>query len=57
MNARELRAALDFMNRYAMKPQPRVHIRPETLERCHRMVGTEAYMRWYLRAAYGGLHT
>jgi hypothetical protein len=57
VNAQELRAAMDFMNRYAMKPQPRVRIRPETLERCHRMVGTTAYMRWYLRAASGDLHT
>jgi hypothetical protein len=57
MNAKELAALRDFIDRYAMKPRPRVRIRPETLERCHRMVGTEAYMRWYLRAAYGGLHT
>ncbi|MFE9525142.1 hypothetical protein [Streptomyces sp. NPDC006631] len=49
---------LGFMERFGMgKSRPRVQVRPETLERCERMVGDVEYMRWYLKEMYGGLHT
>jgi hypothetical protein len=52
-------ALMEFVTRYAMRAPgpPGVRIRPETLSRCERMVGEAAYMRWYLRAMYGDLHT
>jgi hypothetical protein len=49
---------LGFMERFGAGPrETRIRIRPETLARCERMVGTTEYMRWYLREMYGRLHT
>jgi hypothetical protein len=46
------------MERFRAGPrETRIRIRPETLARCERMVGTTEYMRWYLREMYGRLHT
>lgn len=58
MDTMELAKAMDFFERFGAGPrEPRIRIRPETLARCERSVGTAAYIRWYLSQLAERLHT
>jgi hypothetical protein len=49
---------LGFIERFRAGPREQhIRIRPETLARCERSVGTAAYVRWYLSQLADRLHT